>query len=85
MNENVDKMEDMIFLNVTALTRLAYAAAPGFVARGEGTIINIGSVLGIDVEALNGVYGALKVLYVLALTHSAAARASPARPCASRP
>ena len=69
LNENVDKMEDMIFLNVTALTRLAYAAAPGFVARGKGTIINIGSVLGIDVEALNGVYGASKA-YVLALTHS---------------
>ena len=69
LNENVDKMEDMIFLNVTALTRLAYAAAPSFVARGKGTIINIGSVLGIDVEALNGVYGASKA-YVLALTHS---------------
>ena len=37
----------MITLNVTALTRLTYAAAPAFVARGKGTIINIGSVVGI--------------------------------------
>ena len=31
----------MIDLNVTALMRLTYAAAPAFVARGGGTIINI--------------------------------------------
>lgn len=69
LSENVDKMEEMIFLNITALTRLAYAAAPGFVARGKGTLINIGSVVGISVETLNGVYGASKA-YVLALSHS---------------
>src|ERR1700722_13618048 len=34
----IEKMEAMIDLNVTALTRLTYAAAPGFVARGAGTI-----------------------------------------------
>src|SRR5262245_18093665 len=39
----VYKMEDLIALNVTALTRLTYAAAPAFVARGAGTIINIAS------------------------------------------
>lgn len=69
LNENVDRMEDMITLNITALTRLAYAAAPGFVARGKGTIINIGSIVGVAVEALNGVYGASKA-YVLALSQS---------------
>ena len=47
LNSDVDQMEAMITLNVTALTRLTYAAAPAFVARGEGTIINIGSVVGI--------------------------------------
>jgi hypothetical protein len=62
-------MEAMITLNVTALTRLTYAAAPAFVARGAGTIINIGSVVGIAPERLNGVYGASKA-YVLALTQS---------------
>ena len=66
---DVDKMEDMIDLNVTALTRLTYAAAPGFVAKGGGTIINVSSVVAIAPEVLNGVYGATKA-YVLALTQS---------------
>jgi short-subunit dehydrogenase len=69
LNADVEKMEEMIALNVTALTRLTYAAAPAFVARGKGTIINIGSVVGISPEALNGVYGATKA-YVLAFSHS---------------
>jgi short-subunit dehydrogenase len=62
-------MEQMIALNITALTRLTYAAAPAFVGRGTGTIINIGSVLGISPETFNGVYGATKA-YVLAFSHS---------------
>ena len=69
LNSNIDEMEAMIALNVTALTRLAYAAAPAFVARGAGTIINIGSVVGVIPERLNGVYGATKA-YVLAFTYS---------------
>jgi short-subunit dehydrogenase len=66
---DVEKMDAMIALNVTALTRLTYAAAPAFVARGAGTIINIASVVGISPEALNGVYGATKA-YVIAFSHS---------------
>jgi short-subunit dehydrogenase len=46
-----------------------YAAAPAFVARGRGTILNIASTVGISPETLNGVYGATKA-YVLALSHS---------------
>ncbi|MEP9375607.1 SDR family oxidoreductase [Aquabacter sp. CN5-332] len=69
LSADVDEMEAMIDLNVTALTRLAYAAAPGFAARGEGTIINISSIVAIYPEVLNGVYGASKA-YVLALSHS---------------
>jgi short-subunit dehydrogenase len=69
LDADVDRMEEMIDLNVTALTRLTYAAAPGFVARGRGTIINISSIVAIGPEILNGVYGATKA-YVLALTHS---------------
>src|SRR3954447_1001311 len=37
---DVDKMEEMITLNVGALTRLTYAAVPGLVKRGAGSIIN---------------------------------------------
>src|SRR6266851_1161568 len=69
LNADVEKMEDMIALNVTALTRLTYAAAPAFVARGTGTIINIASVVGIAPERLNGVYGASKA-YVIAFSYS---------------
>ena len=69
LNADVETMETMIALNVTALTRLTYAAAPAFVARSAGTIINIGSVVGISPETLNGVYGATKA-YVLAFSHS---------------
>jgi uncharacterized protein len=69
LQADVDKMEAMIDLNITALTRLTYAAAPAFVARGAGTIINISSVVGIAVEGLNGVYSASKS-YVLSFGHS---------------
>ena len=65
----VDEMENMIQLNVTALTRLTYAAVPGFVARGGGTIINIASVVAIAPELLNGVYGGTKA-FVLAFSQS---------------
>ena len=68
LSSDVDKMEDMIALNVTALTRLTYAAAPGFAARG-GTIINMASIVGIAPEILNGVYGGTKA-FVLALSLS---------------
>jgi short-subunit dehydrogenase len=69
LNADVEKMDDMIALNISALTRLTYAAAPAFVARGSGTIINIASVVGISPESLNGVYGASKA-YVIAFSHS---------------
>jgi short-subunit dehydrogenase len=65
----VDDMDAMINLNVTALMRLAYAAVPGFVARGSGTVINIASIVAIVPEILNGVYGGTKA-FVLALSQS---------------
>jgi short-subunit dehydrogenase len=69
LDSDVDKMDQMIALNVGALTRLTYAVAPGFVARGGGTIINIASIVGVAPEILNGVYGATKA-FVLALSLS---------------
>lgn len=69
LESDVERMVEMIDLNVTALTRLTYAAVPAFVARGRGTIINIASVVAIAPEILNGVYGGSKA-YVLALTQS---------------
>src|SRR6201987_2977235 len=69
LNSDIEKMEEMIALTSIALTRLTYAAAPAFVNRGTGTIINISSVVGISPETLNGVYGATKA-YGLAFSHS---------------
>jgi len=69
LDSDVEQMTRMIELNVTALTRLTYAAVPGFVARGKGTIINISSITGIAPEVLNGVYGASKA-FVLAFSQS---------------
>ena len=66
---NVDAMDQMIRLNVLALTRLTYAAVPAFVARGSGTIINIASIVAISPETLNGVYGGSKA-FVLAFSQS---------------
>jgi hypothetical protein len=66
---DVDRMEAMISLNVAALTRLTYAAAPAFAARGAGAIVNIASIVAVAPELLNGVYGASKA-FVLALTQS---------------
>lgn len=69
LQSNVDEMARMITLNVTAPTRLAYAAAPAFVARGTGAIINIASIVAINPKLLNGVYAASKA-FVLALSES---------------
>lgn len=69
MESDVDAMQAMIDLNVTALMRLSYAAAPAFVARGGGTIVNIASVVGIVPELLNGVYGGTKS-FVVAFSQS---------------
>lgn len=65
----VDDMERMIAVNVTAVMRLSYAAAPAFAARGKGTIINIASIVAIGPEVLNGVYGGTKA-FVLAFSRS---------------
>lgn len=69
LNSNVNAMSAMIDLNVNALMRLSYAAAPGFVQRGGGTIINIASIVAVGPEVLNGVYGATKS-FVVAFSQS---------------
>lgn len=77
LDSDVDKMTQMIELNVTALTRLTYAAVPGFVARGKGAVINIASVVSIAPEILNGVYGGSKAFvhaFSLSLQHELASK-----------
>ncbi|HVR49192.1 MAG TPA: SDR family oxidoreductase [Pseudorhodoferax sp.] len=69
LGSDVEAMTRMIALNVTAPTRLTYAAVPGFVARGRGAVINIASIVALAPEVLNGVYGASKA-FVLAFSQS---------------
>ena len=69
LQSDVEAMSAMVSLNVEALMRLAYAAAPGFATRGRGTIVNIASVVAIAPEVLNGVYGGTKA-FVLAFSQS---------------
>jgi len=69
VDTDVERMEIMVDLNVTALMRLSYAAAPAFVSRNAGTIVNISSIVAIGPEILNGVYGGTKA-FVLAFTQS---------------
>jgi uncharacterized protein len=69
LDSDVSRADEMISLNIRALTRLTYVVVPGMVARGAGTIINISSIVAISPETLNGVYGGSKA-YVLAFSHS---------------
>jgi short-subunit dehydrogenase len=69
IDSDVDVLETMIDLNVTALTRLTAAVVPGFVARGNGIVINISSIVALSPETLNGTYSGTKA-YVLNLTQS---------------
>ncbi|MET0312805.1 MAG: SDR family NAD(P)-dependent oxidoreductase, partial [Hansschlegelia sp.] len=69
LNSDVDQLDSMIRINVTAVARLAAAAAPGFAARGAGAIINIASIVALAPEMLNGVYGGSKA-FVLAFSQS---------------
>ncbi|MGF6289897.1 SDR family NAD(P)-dependent oxidoreductase [Paraburkholderia youngii] len=69
LESDIDAMTRMIDLNVTALTRLTYAAVPGFIARGTGAVINISSIVALSPETLNGVYGGSKA-FVLAFSQS---------------
>ncbi|AKM29225.1 SDR family oxidoreductase [Pandoraea faecigallinarum] len=69
LQADIEHMTDMIEVNVTALTRLTYAAVPGFVARKRGTVINIASIAAIAPELLNDVYGGSKA-FVVAFSQS---------------
>lgn len=52
--------EAMIALNITALTRLTQAILPAFLARNEGAIINIASVLSIHSLPVSAIYSGTK-------------------------
>ena len=69
VDSSPDRMDEMIQLNVVALTRLAHAVAPRLAKRGRGAIINISSIAAIAPALLNGAYGGTKA-YVLNFTEA---------------
>ncbi len=68
-NADVDALERMIQVNVTAPTRLAAAAASAFSAAERGTIVNISSALALAPELFSGAYSGTKA-YILNLSIS---------------
>jgi len=69
VDSDVDELENMIFLNVTALTRLTSAVLPKLIAKNAGAVINVSSVVAVNPDALNGTYSGSKA-YVLNFTQS---------------
>jgi short-subunit dehydrogenase len=67
IEQGPDQIETLIRLNITAVARLANAAAKAFNARGRGTLVNVGSVVGLLPEYRSVAYGATKA-FVLYLT-----------------
>ncbi|HEX7944771.1 MAG TPA: SDR family oxidoreductase, partial [Phenylobacterium sp.] len=66
---SADVCEDLIQLNITAVTRLAAIGAASFKQRGRGAIINVSSIVGLIPAFRSTVYGATKA-YVLYLSES---------------
>ena len=64
---SVGDAHSQVALNITALTRLTQAVLAGFVARNEGTIVNVASVLAVHSLPISAVYSGTKA-YVLAFT-----------------
>ncbi|HVJ33623.1 MAG TPA: SDR family oxidoreductase [Terriglobia bacterium] len=64
-----DRLEAMIGINVTALTRLSVAITPRLIARRGGTVVNIASILALVPEMFSATYNATKA-YVLSFTQS---------------
>lgn len=69
VDSDVDDLENMIFLNVTALTRLTSAVLPNLIDKNSGAVINVSSVVAVNPDALNGTYSGSKA-YVLNFTQS---------------
>jgi len=76
VDQTTDAIDRLIALNITSVARLASAVAPRFVQRGEGAIINIGSVVGLAPELGMSVYGATKA-FVLFLSQGLALELGP--------
>ncbi|MEZ6929069.1 SDR family NAD(P)-dependent oxidoreductase [Aeromonas sp. S16(2024)] len=75
--QTASSVEQLVTLNTTALARLAAAIAPRLVQAGEGSIVNIGSVVGLAPEFGMTLYGATKA-FVLFLSQGMSLELAPA-------
>src|SRR6185437_8791831 len=69
VGSDVETLDRVVQLNITAVMRLAGAVLPAFKARGRGTLINIASVLALAPELFSGVYSGTKA-FVLNFSQS---------------
>ena len=76
LDQSADDVTRIVNLNAMALLRLAHAVAPRFAKSGAGSIINIGSVVGLIPEYGSTVYGATKA-FLLFLSQSLHAELGP--------
>ncbi|MGC5700728.1 SDR family oxidoreductase [Pseudomonas sp. NFXW11] len=76
IEQSTESIAQLVALNTTALVRLASAIAPRLAKAGTGTIINIGSVVGLAPELGMTVYGATKA-FVLFLSQGLSQELSP--------
>jgi short-subunit dehydrogenase len=67
--QDADAIDWLIRLNVTSVARLTGSVVPRFLAQGQGTIINIASVVALAPEISFGVYAATKS-FVLTFSQS---------------
>jgi uncharacterized protein len=73
---DLDAQDRLIRLNVTAVTRLAGAVVPRFLAEGTGAVVNIASVVALAPEVFPGIYWATKS-FVLTFSQALQAELGP--------
>jgi len=61
------QLQNMLDVNINALTHLSHAALTAFKAKGRGTLVNIGSVLGVHTLPISSIYSGTKA-FVAAFT-----------------
>ncbi|MNH14775.1 Sulfoacetaldehyde reductase [compost metagenome] len=76
IDQSAASVEQLVTLNTTALARLAAAIAPRLAHAGAGSIVNIGSVVGLAPEFGMTLYGATKA-FVLYLSQGMSQELSP--------